>query len=81
MVRLEANGGTYINASGHSLGPYVIALEPVGHSANGRAGFKAHGDNIHQNYSASEGCIIAPPHVRRKMWEEVENEPLIEVVF
>jgi hypothetical protein len=79
MIRLEANGGTYTNASGHSLGPYVIALEPVGHSALGRSGFKVHGDNAFQNFSASEGCIIATREDRKRMWEGTDH--LIDVVF
>jgi hypothetical protein len=80
MVRLEANGGTYYNSSGRSLGPYVIALEPIDHSALGRSGFKVHGDSVtYQNFSSSEGCIIAPRHVREDMWGS--DDHLIDVTF
>ncbi|MGB3620770.1 MAG: tlde1 domain-containing protein [Ketobacter sp.] len=49
------------------LGPIVMALEPVGHNAHGRTDFRIHGDN--QTNDASEGCIVLPPIVRRKISE------------
>lgn len=38
------------------LGPVVMNLEPVGHTAKGRSLFRIHGDN--KINDASNGCII-----------------------
>jgi hypothetical protein len=61
--------GTYtieapIEPGGH-LGPCALPLVPD--SVNqmfGRQGFYIHGDNVHLNHSASDGCIILGPDAR-----------------
>jgi len=50
-----------------SKGPIVMRLTPTGHTAHGRDGFLIHGDNPDGNKSASEGCIILGPEVRKKI--------------
>lgn len=47
------------------LGPMALPLRPIGHDAHGRSAFYIHGDNRKQNWSASTGCIIAHPSIRR----------------
>ena len=47
------------------MGPFCISLTPVGHDAYHRSGFYIHGDNKPGDRSASTGCIIMPPHIRR----------------
>jgi hypothetical protein len=49
-----------------ALGPYVILLEPVGHSALGRSAFRIHGDNAAGD--ASHGCIILSRDLREQIW-------------
>jgi lipoprotein-anchoring transpeptidase ErfK/SrfK len=46
----------------HGLGPHVMHLTPVGHTAHGRTLFRIHGDN--KTHTASHGCIILPPTIR-----------------
>lgn len=48
-------------------GPVVAQLEPVGFDPHGRSGFLIHGDNAAANFTASDGCIIAPRAVREQM--------------
>lgn len=55
----------YIDHNGHDLGPIVAILEPVGHDAHGRTGFRIHGDNEAMNHTASDGCIVDPRNVRQ----------------
>ncbi len=45
------------------LGPVVMNLEPIGHTACGRSEFRIHGDNT--NHDASHGCVIVGPSIRR----------------
>lgn len=52
-----------------SKGPTVMRLTPDGHRAHGRDGFLIHGDNKKMDNSASEGCIILPLDVRKKIAE------------
>lgn len=48
------------------LGRLAIPLEAADpKTALGRSGFYIHGDNGHGNRSASSGCIIAAPDVRK----------------
>lgn len=47
------------------LGPVAMRLQPYGHKAHGRTAFFIHGDNGLGNRSASHGCIILGPNVRR----------------
>lgn len=49
------------------LGPCVAALTPVGHDAHGRSAFFIHGDNRAANHTASDGCIVLAPAIRRAM--------------
>lgn len=48
-------------------GPCVAVLEPVGHSAHGRAGFLVHGDNVAMDHSASQGCIVDSADIRHAL--------------
>lgn len=50
-------------------GPTVMKLTPDGHKAHGRDGFLIHGDNKKGDRSASEGCIILGPDVRKAIAE------------
>lgn len=49
-----------------NVGPFALPLEPLGHKAHGRSAFRLHGDN--KTNDASRGCIIAPLHVRKRVW-------------
>lgn len=46
-------------------GPASMNLTPVHHDARGRDGFMIHGDNKKMNRTASLGCIILAPAIRR----------------
>ena len=50
-------------------GPYILPLNPVGHSAHGRKNFQIHGDKASSPGSASTGCIILPRTAREKIWQ------------
>lgn len=50
-----------------SLGPIVAILEPVGHDALGRSEFRIHGDNPLDNFTGSDGCIVADHNLRVAM--------------
>ena len=52
-----------------TIGPLVMRLTPIGHTAHGRSGFLIHGDNRKMDRSASRGCIILPPAVRTQIAE------------
>lgn len=48
------------------LGPVALPLWPApANNMHGRSGFFMHGDNAAMNHTASHGCIIMPPIVRR----------------
>jgi Protein of unknown function (DUF2778) len=48
------------------LGPIVMNLDPLaGTETLGRSGFRIHGDNRDGNHSASHGCVVVGPDVRR----------------
>lgn len=48
------------------LGPVALPLWPSpGNDMHGRSGFFMHGDNRALNHTASHGCIIMPPDIRR----------------
>lgn len=48
-------------------GPFVLRLTPdPGNDMCGRAGFLMHGDNA--RHDASQGCIIMPFTVRKRVW-------------
>jgi RHS repeat-associated protein len=60
-------------------GPYTLDLHPdSGTNTFGRHFFRMHGDNSLLNHSASQGCIIMPPDVRRKVWNS--NDHALTVV-
>lgn len=59
-----------------SLGPVVMNLDPVGHTARGRTHFRIHGDNTSND--ASEGCIILGPSIRKKIAASADRK--LEVV-
>lgn len=49
----------------HGKGPQVCQLTPLpGTDMLGRSGFMIHGDTEAANFTASEGCIIAPRYIR-----------------
>lgn len=48
-------------------GPLTMTLTPVGHTARGRTAFLIHGDSRNHPGDASEGCIILPPDIRRRI--------------
>src|SRR5262249_17282022 len=48
-------------------GKLTMRLTPVGHDAHGRSGFLIHGDNKKMDKSASDGCIILGPDVRKQI--------------
>lgn len=48
------------------LGPLVMHLDPLpGTNVFGRSLFRIHGDSISAPGTASHGCVVAPPAVRR----------------
>ncbi|MCC8380512.1 tlde1 domain-containing protein [Xenorhabdus stockiae] len=58
-------------------GRYTLRLTP--HETNymcGRAGFLIHGDN--GRGTASNGCIVAHPSYRQKIWESGDRELIIK---
>jgi hypothetical protein len=56
--------GKFIDDIGHK-GPIVTHLSPVeGTNTFGRDGFMIHGDNMHRDDTASEGCIILAHDLR-----------------
>jgi len=57
----------YVYVAGHRLGQYAIALRPVGHKALGRNDFMVHADSIRNPGAASQGCVILPLEIRRKL--------------
>ena len=57
-----AIGFSYTHAT---KGPASMNLIPVHHDAKGRTGFMVHGDNKKMNITASLGCIILAPMIRR----------------
>lgn len=59
-------------------GPYVMSLTPVGHTARGRSAFQIHGDSVRSPGTASSGCIIVGPAVRRQIW--ASGDHVLEVV-
>jgi hypothetical protein len=64
------------------LGPVCMNLEPDRHNLMfGRGDFRIHADNVHNNFSASEGCIVMPMAVRIKIGEAVvKGDAKLDVV-
>ena len=50
-----------------TLGPFVLKLSPVGHSAHGRTHFRVHGDKAGALGTASKGCIVLSREARKAM--------------
>lgn len=69
---------TELRLTGASTGPYTIVLVQVSGESHGRSAFRIHGDNSKGDQSASHGCIILPPLVRRQIWESGDHD--LEVV-
>jgi hypothetical protein len=64
--------GTQATGTGHHL-PEAMRLTPMpGNEMHGRAGFLIHGGNL-RGRNNSEGCIVAPPDVRRAIGESDDN--------
>ncbi len=60
-----------------SVGRFALPLTPrPGTDMLGRGGFFVHGDNPAENFTASDGCIVAPPAVR----ERVAQFDVLEVI-
>lgn len=58
---------------GH-LGPLAMPLIPAkGNAMHGRSAFFIHGDNQKMDHTASDGCIILPPDVRRMIAESSDR--------
>lgn len=54
------------------VGPVAMRLTPSPENEMfGRGEFLIHGDNAAQNYSASEGCVVAPHAARVSIGESV----------
>ncbi|MDN4629517.1 tlde1 domain-containing protein [Erwinia sp. PsM31] len=63
----------------HKAGRFTLRLEPdTGNSMCGRDGFLIHGDSIKAPGTASNGCIILDQKFRRKIWESMDKEIIIE---
>jgi len=61
-------------------GPYSMRLQPShGNVMYGRAGFLIHGDSIESPGEASNGCIVMPPDVRRRIWTSGDRQ--LEVIW
>lgn len=75
--------GHYTISPAHTiphLGPVVMALTPaLTNTMYGRSGFFIHGDNAAQNFTASDGCIVAPVAVRAAVAAIVENDNQLTV--
>ena len=59
-------------------GPVVAYLSPADATETfHRSGFMIHGDNSEHNHSASEGCIILGPGLRRMMADSEDYTLLV----
>ena len=68
-----------------NVGPFTLPLDAIDakpgddiHQPTGRSAFRIHGDSIKAPGTASKGCIILPPNVRRQIWNSGDRE--LEVV-
>jgi hypothetical protein len=59
-------------------GPTVMRLTPVGHDAHGRSGFLIHGDNKEMDHTASDGCIVLGPDIRKQIADCTVKRLLVE---
>jgi RHS repeat-associated protein len=69
--------GTYSIGPPHyspNTGPMTMNLDPIkGTNTFGRTLFRIHGDNSAHNHTASMGCIIEPPNVRKRIADGHDN--------
>lgn len=56
-----------------NAGRYFMLLTPVDHDAKGRTDLGIHGDSIKNPGTASNGCIILPPHIRTAIHESGDH--------
>jgi len=60
-------------------GSYSIRLQPDPHNKMlGRAGFLIRGDSVKHPGEASNGCIVVPLVIRKKIW--ASGDKILEVV-
>lgn len=59
--------------SSNRVGPFALPLTPYGHNAHGRIDFRIHGDNGSNLGNASEGCIVLPPDIRKRIAASGDN--------
>lgn len=72
------NIGSPVIDGGH-LGPFILPLTPAeGTMTYGRGGFWIHGDNSEHDESASEGCIIASPDLRKMIAMDADHALTVE---
>jgi hypothetical protein len=62
---------------GEHTGPTTMNLDPVGHDAHGRSLFRIHGDNKLNNRTASQGCIILGPAIRKEIAASGDTELVV----
>ena len=56
------------------VGEYAIPLIPdPANEMHGRSAFFIHGNNLQNNHSASEGCIVLAFTVRQEMYESADH--------
>lgn len=56
------------------VGKYALTLEPMlGTDTFGRSAFRIHGDSSTSPGEASDGCIIVPLAVRKRVWESGDH--------
>ncbi len=75
--------GQYTISPAHTvphLGPIVMALTPApANQMYNRSGFFIHGDNAAMNFTASDGCIVAPRDVRLRIADLAEADNQLTV--
>ncbi len=69
--------GVYDSAK---VGPYALALTPIGHDAHGRTDFRIHGDSAQHPGGASNGCIVPEGGLatRKRIWTSGDHD--LEVI-
>jgi RHS repeat-associated protein len=57
-----------------NTGPMTMNLDPIkGTNTFGRTLLRIHGDNNAHNHTASTGCIVEPPNVRKRIADSRDN--------
>lgn len=63
----------------HKTGAYTIRLRPdISNEMFGRSNFMLHGDSGKHPGEASEGCIVLPLNIRKKIWQSGDHEIEVE---